>query len=482
MQELRVRPPGDDERCIDDEHRDGSPLPVQVVEASSLAAGENLSMLGNSTMRTENMKTRKLLAVTTAVMMGAVGLTACGGGDDNGSSDGDVSMTFWHNSTTGPGKEYWETTVADFEKANPGVTIKIQSIQNEEMDGKLQTALNSGDAPDIFMARGGGKLADVVEAGQVKDLTGLIDDTVTSEVPETAFSAFTIDDKVYGMPMAILPGGMYSTQSLFDQAGVTATPTTVDELVTVTDSLDAAGIQPIALGGKDAWPAAHWYYFFALRECPQDVFEAADELDFSDECWTKAGEDLQAFAETEPFNDGFLTTSAQQGAGSSAGLLANHQAAMELMGAWNPGVVASLTPDEQPLADLLWFPFPAVDGGEGEPGAMMGGVDGYSCSVDAPDACADFLNFAMSKESQEAYATAFQTLPASKEAQSAVVDPALVSILEAYNEAPYVSVWLDTLYGQNIGNALNTAVVNLLAGQGTPEDIVSAVNDAAAKE
>ena len=64
------------------------------------------------------------------------------------------------------------------------------------------------------------------------------------------------------------------------------------------------------------------------------------------------------FAATEPFNEGFLTTSAQQGAGSSAGLLANHKAAMELMGAWDPGVIASLTPDEKPLADLGWFPFP----------------------------------------------------------------------------------------------------------------------------
>jgi hypothetical protein len=42
-------------------------------------------------------------------------------------------------------------------------------------------------------------------------------------------------------------------------------------------------------------------------------------------------------------------------------------------------------------------------------------------------------------------------------------------------------LWLDTMYGQNVGNALNVAVVNLLAGTGTPADIVKAVNDAAAK-
>ena len=47
--------------------------------------------------------------------------------------------------------------------------------------------------------------------------------------------------------------------------------------------------------------------------------------------------------------------------------------------------------------------------------------------------------------------------------------------------APYVSLWLDTLYGQNVGNALNTGVVNLLAGQGDSAAIVKGVKDAAAK-
>jgi raffinose/stachyose/melibiose transport system substrate-binding protein len=93
----------------------------------------------------------------------------------------------------------------------------------------------------------------------------------------------------------------------------------------------------------------------------------------------------------------------------------------------------------------------------------------------------DFLNFMVEKENQEAYAEAFVTLPASQEAQSVVTDPALQEVLAAYNEAPYVVVWLDTLYGQNIGNALNVAVVDMFAGQGDAQGIVDAVNDAAAK-
>lgn len=431
------------------------------------------------------MRARKLTTIAATAAALTLALTACGGSADPGTdADGNVSMTFWHNSTTGEGKAYWESTVADFEKANPGVKISIQAIQNEDMDGKLQTALNSGDAPDLFMARGGGKLADVVEAGQVMDITDAITDATRTAVGDAGFSAFTVDGKVYGMPTAVLPGGIYYSQDLFEAAGVSAPPATLAELSDVVTKVKDSGTEAIALGAKDAWPAAHWYYFFALRACSQDTMaKVAAERAFDDPCWLTAAQEFETFAKTEPFNNGFLTTSAQQGAGSSAGLLANHKASMELMGAWNPGVIASLTPDEKPLADLGWFPFPAIDGGAGAPGAMMGGVDGFSCSADAPKKeCTAFLNFFMQKQYQEGYANAFHTLPASQEAQGVVTEPALKSILESYNKAPYVTVWLDTLLGQNVGNALNTAVVNMLAGKGDAAGVVKAVVDAAAKE
>ncbi|APH45904.1 sugar ABC transporter substrate-binding protein [Microbacterium sp. 1.5R] len=429
-----------------------------------------------------NSRRLPLASAVTVLTVGALALSGCTA-DSSGSGDGgDTSMTLWHNSTTGPGVEFWEQTVADFEKDNPGVTIDIQSIQNEDLDGKLQTALNSGDAPDIFLQRGGGKMAAMVKAGQLKDLTDAIDGPAADEIPDASYSANSLDGKIYAMPVAVLPGGLFYSQDLFDQAGITENPTTLEELEVATEALKAEGIDPIALGAKDAWPAAHWYYWLALRECSSDTLAAAaDEMDFSDDCWVRAGEDLQAFAETEPFNSGFLTTPAQQGAGSSAGLIANHQAAMELMGAWNPGVIGSLTPDQKPLADLSWFPFPEVEGGDGEPGSMMGGVDGYSCSVDAPDACVDFLNYIGTSDVQTAYYKAFNAPPVNTVAQEAVTEPYLQTILEAYNAAPYATQWLDTVYGQNVGNALNVAVVDLLAGNSSAEDLVKAVQDAAAK-
>ena len=61
------------------------------------------------------------------------------------------------------------------------------------------------------------------------------------------------------------------------------------------------------------------------------------------------------------------------------------------LGNWDPGVIASLTPDQKALPDLGWFPFPAVTGGQGDPTAIMGGSDGYSLSKNAPKEAFGFL-------------------------------------------------------------------------------------------
>ncbi|TNB67776.1 extracellular solute-binding protein [Arthrobacter sp. BB-1] len=427
------------------------------------------------------MKVTKILRGAAVLALGSLALSACSGPSGN-SSDGKVSMTLWENSTTGPGLEFWKSAVADFEKANPNVTINVQAVQNEDLDGKLQTALNSGDAPDIFLQRGGGKMTAMVQAGQLMDLTDKISPETKKVISAGSFKAETYQDKVWAMPLAVLPGGLFYSQDLFKAANITEAPATISDLEKDVEKLKATGVAPVALGAKDAWPAAHWFYWFALRECEASTMQkSADSKDFSDPCWLKAAQDLQNFADKKPFNDGFLTTSAQQGAGSSAGLVANHKAAMELMGAWDPGVIASLTPDQKPLADLSWYPFPAVPGGKGDPAAIMGGVDGYSCSANAPKECADFLNFVASTPQQVAYYKAFNAPPVNTEAQKSVTEPYLQEILKSYNAAPYVSPWLDTVLGQNVGNALNVAVVDMLAGKGDPQKLIQTANDAAKK-
>jgi len=429
---------------------------------------------------TRNSRSATAVAIGLGIALAATGCAGGGSAGASGSSGGKVTLTFWENATTGPGAAYFQNAVKAYHALHPNITIKIQTIQNEDLDGKLQTALNSNSAPDIFLQRGGGKMQAMVDAGQIQalDLTA----TDKANAGTAAIAGVTIDGKVYAIPTDTQPEGVYYSKDLFQRAGIASTPTTMDELQTDVAKLKAVNVAPIAVGAKDAWPAAHWYYNFALRECSQDTMTStAKSHKFTDPCWTKAGDDLASFLKVAPFQKGFLTASSQQGAGSSAGLLANHKAAMELMGDWDPGVIASLTPNQKALPDLGWFPFPAVAGGQGDPTAIMGGSGGYSLSKNAPKEAFGFLEFLVTKDQQEAYANAFNTIPVNKDAQEVVTASYNISALHAFNNAAYSIQFLDTEYGQNVGNAMNTAVVSLMAGQGTAADIVSKTNAAAAR-
>ncbi|QAY33396.1 extracellular solute-binding protein [Bifidobacterium pullorum subsp. gallinarum] len=424
------------------------------------------------------MKFKRILAAGVSAAA-VLGMAACGGG---GSSADDNTIVFWTNATAGDGRQYWEDFAAAFESEHEGVTVQIEAIQNEDYEGKLTTAMQDlGSGPDVFMTLGGQKDRDMIAAGQLMDLTDKISDTVKTQMAAALDSA-TYDGKIYGVPTTVQPGGIWYSKDLFAQAGITEAPTTWEELMDACQKLKDAGIDPIAVGAKDAWPAAHWYYWLSLRICSPDVYdESMANKDFSAECWTAAGEKLQELNDAGYFNEGYLTTTAQQGASSSAGLLANHKAAMELMGTWEPGVVRDLTPDQQPMADLGFFAFPSIEDGEGEEGALMGSATSNGVNPEAPEIAIDFVNKMAEKEWQDKFATAFSTIPANAESQADVEDESLVGLIEALNASDGMKLWMDTSLGANIGTALNTGVVNMLSGTGTPEDIVKAMNDAAAK-
>src|SRR5690606_15007417 len=185
------------------------------------------------------------------------------------------------------------------------------------------------------------------------------------------------------------------------------------------------------------------------RECIEDVLiEAGETMDFSDECFIRAGEDLEELVAAEPFNAGFLATPAPTGPTSASGLLATEQVAMELAGHWEPGVMQGLTEDNQGLGDKTgWFPFPQVEGGEGDPDAPMGGGDAWACSADAPPECVDFIKYLLSDEVQTGFAELDMGVPTNPAAVGSITNPVLADLVTIRDEAPYVQLYLDTLFG-----------------------------------
>ncbi|MCI2957524.1 extracellular solute-binding protein [Agromyces atrinae] len=418
-----------------------------------------------------------------AVVTAAASLVVLSGcSQSGGADDGTVTMTWWHNGTDDPLNGFWEEVASEFEADNPGVTIDVTAVQNEELKTKVAVALQANNAPDIFQQWGGGQMADQVAAGKLLDIS----DDVTDELDLIGGSAagWQVDGKTYGLPFSLGISGFWYNKALFADAGITEPPTTLSELDADVQKLKDAGIAPIAVGAKDKWPAAHYWYWMALRDCDSEVLQqASKDLVFDDPCFEQAGDDLEAFVATAPFQEGFLGASAQQGAVSSAGLLANGKAAMELMGHWNPGVMSGLTEDGEGLGeDLGWFPFPSVEGGKGAADSALGGGDGFSCSASAPPECVDFLKYISSVDVQTRFAETGAGLPVTTGAEGGVTDPNMLALLDYRNSAGYVQLWLDIAYGNNVGGALNDAVANLFAGQGSPADIVQAMNDAAAQQ
>jgi raffinose/stachyose/melibiose transport system substrate-binding protein len=426
---------------------------------------------------------RKTRAAALAALCAGVlmGVAACGGGGSS-DSDSDKTITWWHNSNNQPGKGYYEQVAKDFEADHAGVKIKISAMAHEDMVDKLDAAFQSGDLPDIYMERGGGELADHVDAGLVRDLT----DDASEEIAKVGGSVagWQVDDKTYALPFSLGVVGFWYNKDLWSKAGVTTPPTTMDELYGVIDKLKAAGLTPLSVGAGDKWPAAHYWYYTALRSCPQDVLTGAvKSLDFSDPCFVKAGDAIKELLAKKPFNAGFLTTPAQEGATSASGLLATGKVAMELQGHWEPGVMQGLTDDKKGLGEKTgWFPFPAVDGGQGDPKAQLGGGDAWGVSKDAPDVAVDFVKYLLSDKVQEGFAKNDMGLPTNPAATGSVSDPALAELLKVRDAAPYVQLYFDTAFGTSVGGAMNDEIALLFAGKASPQDVVKATQTAADEE
>lgn len=407
-------------------------------------------------------------------------LAACSGsGGGDASANGPVTLTWWHNRTTEPMKTIWQQIADDFHKTHQDVSFTIEPLQNEQFQTKVPLALQGNTPPDIFQQWGGGSLVSQLSSGKLADITEASKSWI-GPLGQAA-TGWQSAGKQYGVPYQMHAVGFWYRKDLFATAGVTSPPTTLDELNAAVAKLKTANLVPIAVGGKDRWPDAFYYNYFAIRQCSVDSLKTAvEKKDFSDPCFTKAGENLKAFLDTKPFQDGFVGTPAQQGAGSSAGMLATGKAAMELQGDWNPDVMQSLTEDKDLDSKVGWFPFPAVPGGQGDPKAVLGGGDGFSCTTRAAKACADFLGHLVGEEVQKKLAATGSGLPVHPAAVASLKTETHKQIAEYVSKSPHLQFYFDIAMPTNVGQALNDAIANFFAGQGDPSTIVGSVSKAAA--
>jgi raffinose/stachyose/melibiose transport system substrate-binding protein len=424
----------------------------------------------------------------TALLVGVAALLAasCGGDDessdaetpDEGAGSGEpVTIEWWHIQNNDPGLSLWEDIAAEFEADNPNVDIEITVYENEAFKTAIEPRLQGGDPPDLYQSWGGGELAQQVDAGLVQDVTDDVEPWIDS-LSQAAVDMYQVDGAQYGIPFDLGMVGFWYNTDLFAQAGIDEPPSTWDELLEDVQTLKDAGITPMAVGMGDRWPGMFYWAYLALRNGGADAF--GENPAWDSEPFVEAGEQLQELIELEPFQEGHMAA-VWDGAGGQAAAMATGDAAMTLMGQWAPGTINANSPDGEGLGDALgWFPFPEVEGGDGDATDGFGGGNGFAVGADAPAEAVQFLEYISTREVADRWGESDSgILPVVTGSEESVADPALGSILDARADASFVQLYLDQAYDPALGETINDAIEQLFAGQAAPEDVAQTVADAA---
>lgn len=436
---------------------------------------------------------RKVFLLMAMALLAVFVLSACApaaapadGGDGAASTesadapaDGDkVVIDWWHIWAAEPPIADTLQSLADqFMEENPDVEIVITTLENEAYKQKMGTVMQGGEPPDIFQSWGGGVLATYAQAGLVQDLTGpLVEDGWGESIAEGPLALGLVDGKNYAVPWRSNFVGMWYNKDLFEQAGLDPEnpPQTWDELLAAVETLKEAGITPITVGAGDKWPAMFWYAMLLSRMAsPDEIAAAANRTGgaFNSPGFIAAGEKLEELIALEPFQEGFLGNSYPD----AQTLLANGQAAMQLMGNWDYGGAMTLAEDPEAYAEFIgWFPFPAVEGGEGSDTALYGGGDLFAVGINAEPEAVDFVRFLMRPESSQALidvgAVGFPVV-AGTEANYA--NPAFENIAASMSEGTSFLNFLDQQFLPPLDSAVNEEVQALFAGLASAEDVAN---------
>src|SRR5437899_266533 len=85
-----------------------------------------------------------------------------------------VTITFWQFSTDQISVDAWNQVIADFQKLNPGITIKMELVPWADQHTKLVTGLTTGALPDVSML-GNNVVAEFQALGALEPLTKYLD-------------------------------------------------------------------------------------------------------------------------------------------------------------------------------------------------------------------------------------------------------------------------------------------------------------------
>lgn len=351
---------------------------------------------------------------------GAVALTAiavlagCAAGSGSNAS-GKTQLDWWVINPSSPtAAKAQDKIIKDFEAANPDITIKKTNRAVDAHKDALRTAIGTSAAPDIYdFWAGPGLGGELVKKNASIDLTSQYTEhkwesrfTEAALVPVKQYGGF------HGVPWKLNGEAMYYNKALFEKAGITTLPKTIDELNDAAAKLKAAGITPIEFGGTVNWHVMRLLDTFLEGYCGAETFDklVTKQANWGqEECVTESFTNLQKWSK-DYFNPGFIGINNDE----SSALFFGGKAAMALEGDWFNAQIK----DNAKVEDFGVFPLPTGTG------RMYGFEQAMYVTKDSKnaDAAAKFLDFMMSTPVQKETLGTFSTQSVNKEVKPAETD------------------------------------------------------------
>ena len=153
------------------------------------------------------------------------------------------TLSFWQfyapARQAGAQSKWFEDCVKDW-NAIHDVKVELQFVPAQEYFGgsKLQTAFASGQGPDIFIISPGDFLR-YYNGGVLVDLTAYMEDAAKRDFFPNVMKTRIVDEKIYGVPIDVVPLAMYYSLKAFEEAGLSESdiPKTWDQFLEIAHKL-----------------------------------------------------------------------------------------------------------------------------------------------------------------------------------------------------------------------------------------------------
>lgn len=178
--------------------------------------------------------------------------TGASSGASAPASPAELDIMFNWSESEGKGKALKKILEA-FKSEYPEITLKQQLFTDSEIPTKVETAYLAGTEPDLVFQNWGHGTLEWPDQPLVVDVGPLMAQWgITDRLKADALAQFTVDGgRVVAFPLEGFVWPMWYNTAILNKAGVSAVPTTTDELINAAGKVRAAGYEPLATGGLD---------------------------------------------------------------------------------------------------------------------------------------------------------------------------------------------------------------------------------------